>query len=193
MHYGFSVLFVVTFSSPHFIPLIDIGVEIGAKREKMAEKQQKIFLTLDFDNSNLSNQGCFVFCCFFCSLPFVGHCPKRVLSESACRFLSTNGLFYWKHRVVLLETTCCFVGNNVLFCWKGRVVLLKTTYRFIETDVSFSIKGEKPRNPSLWNRNRKGNIGIVKIPIPPLSRARTRTLLSRVFAFLLSQVSQEMW
>ena len=116
MHYGFSVLFVVTFSSPHFIPLIDLGVEIGEKREKKAEKQQKIFLTLDFDNSNLSNQGYFVFCCFYCSLPFVGLCPKRVLSESACRFLSTNGLFCRKRRVVLSKTTCGFVENDVLFC-----------------------------------------------------------------------------
>ena len=170
MHYGFSVLFVVTFSSPHFIPLIDIGVEIGAKREKKAEKQQKIFLTLDFDNSNLSNQGYFVFCWFFCSPPFVGHCPKRVLPVSTCHFLATHGLFCRKQRVVLLKTTCCF----------------------IETDVLFSIKEEKPRNPSPWNRNRKENIGIVKIPIITLSRARTRTLLSRVFAFLLSQVSQGM-
>ena len=137
MHYGFSVLFVVTFSSPHFIPLIDIGVEIGEKREKKAEKQQKIFLTLDFDNSNLSNQGYFVFCCFFCSLPFVGHCPKRALPESACRFLSTHVLFCWKWRVVLLKTSCCSVGNIVLFCWKRRVVLLKMTCCFAENDVLF--------------------------------------------------------
>ena len=122
MHYGFSVLFVVTFSSPHFIPLIDIGVEIGEKREKKAEKQQKIFLTLDFDNSNLSNQGYFVFCWFFCSPPFVGHCPKRVLPVSTCHFLATHCLFCRKQRVVLLETTCCFVENDVLFCWKRRVV-----------------------------------------------------------------------
>ena len=98
MHYGFSVLFVVTFSSPHFIPLIDIGVEIEAKREKMAEKQQKIFLTLDFDNSYLSNQGYFVFCCFFCSPPLVGHCPKARAASS--------------------QPTVCYVENIVLFRWK---------------------------------------------------------------------------
>ncbi len=118
-------------------PLIDIGVEIGEKREKKAEKQQNNFFTLDFDTSYLSNQGYFVFCCFFCSPPLVGHCPKRVLSESACRFLTTHGLFCRKHRVVSLETTCCFVGNDVLFCWKRRVVLLETTCCFVETDVSF--------------------------------------------------------
>ena len=138
MHYGFSVLFVVTFSSPHFIPLIDIGVEIGEKREKKAEKQQKIFLTLDFDNSYLSNQGYFVFL-----FPSVGW----TLSEEG--IVRKRVPLPHNPRFVLSKTLCCFVGNDVLFCWKRRVVLLITTCRFIETDVSFSIKGEKPRNPSL--------------------------------------------
>ena len=122
MRYGFSVLFVVTFSSPHFIPLIDIGVEIGAKREKKAEKQQKNFLTLDFDNSNLSNQGYFVFCCFSVLLRLLGivrrgYCPKARAASS--------------------QRTVYFVENIVLFCWKRRVVLLKTTCRFVENDVLF--------------------------------------------------------
>ena len=122
MHYGFSVLFVVTFSSPHFIPLIDIGVEIGAKREKKAEKQQKIFLTLDFDNSDLSNQGYFVFCCFSVLLRLLGivrrgYCRKAraASSQSTVCFVENIVLFRWKRRVVLLKTTCCFVGNDVSF------------------------------------------------------------------------------
>lgn len=122
----------------------------------------------------------FLFSSAYCALSEEGIVGKRVPLPHNPRF-------------VLSKTLCRFVGNDVLFSWKRRVVLLKLTCRFIETDVLFSIKGEKSRNPSPWNRNRKGNIGIVKIPINTLSRARTRTLLSRVFAFLLSQVSQRIW
>ena len=78
-----------------------IWVEIGAKREKMAEKQQKIFLTLDFDNSNLSNQGYFVFAVFSVPLRLLGivrrgYCPKARAASS--------------------QPTVCFVENIVLFC-----------------------------------------------------------------------------
>ena len=75
----------------------------------MAEKQQKIFLTLDFDNSYLSNQGYFCFLLFF-------------LFSSACWALSEEGIVGKRMplphnpRFVLSKTSCCFAENDVLFC-----------------------------------------------------------------------------
>ena len=185
MHYGFSVLFVVTFSSPHFIPPHWYRGWNRGKAWKKGRKATKNFSYPWFWQFLLVKSRVFCFLLFF-------------LFSSACCALSEEGIVGKRvplphnPRFVLSKTSCCFAENDVLFCWKRRVVLLELTCCFIETDVLFSIKGEKPRNPLLWNRNRKGNIGIVKIPINTLSRARTRTHLSRVFAFLLSQVSQGM-
>ena len=109
---------------------------------------------------------------------------------TAC-FRENDGSFYGKQRVVLWKTTCRFVRNNVSFYEKQRVVLRETTCRFVRNNVSFfrtqwrgngrhrKVQIEKRRN---W---------IVKIPIKPSPRAYAHARVTGVFAFLLSQVSQD--
>ena len=67
----------------------------------------------------------------------------------------------------------------------------KTTCCFSENDVLFSVKGRERENTYLRNRNREHCIRIVKISITPFSRAHAYTRITGIFAFLLSQVSQD--
>ena len=90
-----------------------------------------------------------------------------------------------------MNTTCCFGENDVLFWGKRRVVLVKTTCCFGENDVLFSMKGRERENTYPRNRNREHCIRIVKTSITPFSRAHAYTHITGVFAFLLSQVSQD--
>ena len=98
-------------------------------------------------------------------------------------------LFKW--RVVLVKTTCCFNEYDVLFGWKRRVVLVKTTCCFSKNDVWFSMKGRKREKICPRNRNREQRIRIVKTSITPFFHAHAYTRITGVFAFLLSQVSQD--
>ena len=112
------------------------------------------------------------------------------LQMTAC-FSKNDVWFWWKRRVVLVKTTCCFSENDVLFWGKRRVVLVKMTCCFGENDVWFSMKGRKRENTHPRNKNREQRIRIVKIPITPIPRAHAYTHITGVFAFLLSQVSQD--
>ena len=67
---------------------------------------------------------------------------------------------------------------------------MNTTCCFGENDVLFSMKGRERENTHPRNNNREQPIRIVKIPITSLPRARAYTRIPGVFAFLLSQVSQ---
>ena len=67
---------------------------------------------------------------------------------------------------------------------------MKTTCCFEENDVLFSVKGRERENTHPQNKNREQRIRIVKISITSLSRAHAHTRIPGVFAFLLSQVSQ---
>ena len=67
---------------------------------------------------------------------------------------------------------------------------MKTTCCFGENDVLFSMKGRERENTYPRNRNREHCIRIVKTSITPFSRAHAYTHITGVFAFLLSQVSQ---
>ena len=110
--------------------------------------------------------------------------------QMTCCFNENDVLFWWKRRVVLVKTTCCFSKNDVLFWGKRRVVLRKTTCCFGENDVLFSMKGRERENTYPRNWNREHCIRIVKTSITPFSRAHAYTRITGVFAFLLSQVSQ---
>ena len=90
-----------------------------------------------------------------------------------------------------MKTTCCFSKNDVLFWGKRRVVLVKMTCCFGENDVWFSMKGRKREKICPRNRNREQRIRIVKISITPFFHAHAYTRITGVFAFLLSQVSQD--
>ena len=68
---------------------------------------------------------------------------------------------------------------------------MKTTCCFGENDVLFSVKGRKREKIRPRNRNREHCIRIVKTSITPFSRAHAYTHITGVFAFLLSQVSQD--
>ena len=68
---------------------------------------------------------------------------------------------------------------------------MKTTCCFGENDVLFSMKGRERENTYPRNRNREHCIRIVKTSITPFSRAHAYTHITGVFAFLLSQVSQD--
>ena len=68
---------------------------------------------------------------------------------------------------------------------------MKTTCCFSENDVWFSMKGKERENTHPRNKNREQRIRIVKIPITPIPRAHAYTHITGVFAFLLSQVSQD--
>ena len=124
---------------------------------------------------------------------------KRTTESGCCvcyEILNPNSpqnypFFLFKWRVVLRKTTCCFNENDVLFWGKRRVVLVKTTCCFSENDVLFSVKGRERENTYPRNRNREHCIRIVKTSITPFSRAHAYTHITGVFAFLLSQVSQD--
>ena len=130
MHYGFSVLFVVTFSSPHFIPPHWHRGWNRDKAWKNGRKATKNFSYPWFWQFQLVKSRVFCFLLFF-------------LFSSACWALSEEGIVGKRvplphnPRFVLSKTSCCFTENDVLFCWKRRVVLLKLTCCFIETDVLF--------------------------------------------------------
>ena len=98
--------------------------------------------------------------------------------------------FSTKQVFLSLQMTACFSKNDVWFWWKRRVVLVKTTCGFGENDVWFSMKGKERENTHPRNKNREQRIRIVKIPITPIPRAHAYTRIPGVFAFLLSQVSQ---
>ena len=68
---------------------------------------------------------------------------------------------------------------------------MNTTCCFGENDVLFSMKGRERENTYPRNRNREHCIRIVKTSITPFSRAHAYTHITGVFAFLLSQVSQD--
>ncbi len=62
---------------------------------------------------------------------------------------------------------------------------------FGENDVWFSTKGRKREKICPRNRNREQRIRIVKTSITPFFHAHAYTRITGVFAFLLSQVSQD--
>ena len=97
--------------------------------------------------------------------------PRRIYSN----FRSNDVLFLEKWRVVFEKVTCCFWESDVSFSEKWRVVFGKMTCRFWE---SVGKVGEENRV------NCKNTCNSL------LSRVRTRARFTRVFAFLLSQVSQ---
>ena len=77
-----------------------------------------------------------------------------------------------------------FRSNDVLFLEKGRVVFEKVTCRFRKNDVSFLRECGEGGGREQREMNCKNTCNGL------LSRVRMRARFTRVFAFLLSQVSQ---
>ena len=100
-------------------------------------------------------------------------------------FFENDVLFLRKWRVVSSKTTCCFFENDVLFPRKRRVTFSKRQVVFYGC-----LGGEKQHRRK---RKRIPRILFVKIPIISLPRAHAYAHITRVFIFLLSQVSQPSW
>ena len=131
---------------------------------------------------------------FFLCLPFF--CGKIIPNRSLDRLQQRrvrrgnqhNALLHFKRRLVLMKTTYRFMKNNVSFYEKQRVVLMKTTCRFMKNNGLFSVNVRRQKTiykPPIKNRVFRS----VKIPIITPSRAYAYARTTRVFAFLLSQVS----
>ncbi len=101
-------------------------------------------------------------------------------------------------------STCCFFENDVLFLRKRRVIFQKTTSHFSENDRSLFendrsfLHNRRVVFMNTWgvekSHKRKHKqtprISFVKIPVITLPRAHAYAHTTGVFAFLLSQVSQ---
>ena len=116
---------------------------------------------------------------------------RVVFRKMTCCFRKNDVLFLEKWRVVFGKMTCCFWKNDVLFLEKWRVVFEKVTCCFRKSDVSFLRMWRVVlRECGEGGEREERKVNCKNTCNSLLLRVRTRARFTRVFAFLLSQVSR---